>query len=148
MLSHHRSTRAAAAEQMALMAMRCCNEVALVKFIQPVLFSVLHTPTVTHHDGISHEYFNVCSERINPTSLFAIVCSHLTPTCRFLQLLCRLLNFASSSKLAVPNVEQLLMKEVAWLRDARVSYSCYIEKKIIQTLERKEVLVYSIINYL
>ncbi|CAG0926129.1 unnamed protein product, partial [Notodromas monacha] len=60
--------------------------------IQPTLFSVLHTSTVTHHDGISHEYFN---------------------------LLCRLLNYASVNHLPIPGAEELLIREISWLRDVR-----------------------------
>ncbi|CAG0917225.1 unnamed protein product [Notodromas monacha] len=64
LLAPMKFVRIAVAEQMSLMAMRCCSEDALVKFIQPTLFSVLHTSTVTHHDGISHEYFNAIAKLI------------------------------------------------------------------------------------
>ena len=66
----------------------------MLNYFLSMLFSVLQT-TAREHAKNSHEFF---------------------------QLLCRLLNFATTSSCALPSAETLLTNEINWLKKARVKY--------------------------
>jgi len=93
-----KAIRLAAAEQLLLISTQSQQHLMLNYFLSH-LFKVLQN-TVQEYAKNSHEFF---------------------------QLLCRLLNFASTSNASFPDAESLLFHEIAWLKKARVYNSICVE---------------------
>ncbi|KAK3589909.1 hypothetical protein CHS0354_034922 [Potamilus streckersoni] len=91
LICKHRPVRISAAEQFFLMATKCSSSQCPLVFFITLLFTVLSN-VVTEHAKQASEYF---------------------------QLLCRLLNFACSTDVKLPNTEKYLDKEIAWLKKVR-----------------------------
>ena len=95
-----KAIRLAAAEQLLLISTQSQQHLMLNYFLSH-LFKVLQNTVQTK------EYAKNCHE--------------------FFQLLCRLLNFASTSNASFPAAESLLFNEIAWLKKARVYNSICFE---------------------
>jgi len=88
-----KAIRFAAAEQFLAIAMQTTPS-TMLQYLLDLHFSVLRNNTVREYAKTSHEFF---------------------------QLLCRLLNFATTSNSPIPAAESLILNEISWLQKARVS---------------------------
>ncbi|CAG0892062.1 unnamed protein product, partial [Darwinula stevensoni] len=106
LLSSSRLVRVTAAEQFYLMATQCSVSSNPPTFFISLIFSALFT-TVTDNAKNSHELF---------------------------QLLCRLLNSASSCNIMMQNVDSQLKAEISWLKDVKVNVKNTGETGVEETL--------------
>ena len=88
-----KAIRFAASEQFLAMAMQAAPS-TMLQYLLDLHFAVLQNNTVREYARTSHEFF---------------------------QLLCRLLNFATTSNSPIPAAESLILNEISWLQKARVS---------------------------
>ncbi|KAK3596917.1 hypothetical protein CHS0354_031696 [Potamilus streckersoni] len=91
LICKHRPVRISAAEQFFLMATKCSSSQRPLVFFITLLFTVLSN-AVKEHAKQASEYY---------------------------QLLCRLLNYACSTDVNLPNAENHLNNEIAWLKKVR-----------------------------
>lgn len=91
--------RVAAAEQLIIICTCGAASRLALQLITPLLFSLINN-LVIEHANTSHEFF---------------------------QLLCRLVSVAYLTNCALPGVENLLVDEVTWLRNARDKHEVLIE---------------------